>query len=372
MASKRDYYEILGVSRDATQEEIKKAYRRLAREFHPDVNKDDPQAEEKFKEINEAYEVLSDPEKRAAYDRFGHAATDPGYATGAEGFDFGGFEGFGDLFEMFFGGGTARRRSSGPQRGGDLRYDLEISFEEAAFGLEKTIEVPRTEACAACRGTGAKGGTAVHTCPACRGSGQVRFAQTTLFGQFVNVRTCDRCRGEGKVIETPCPECQGRGRVKRTRKINVKIPPGVDNGFRVRVPGEGEAGLRGGPPGDLYVYLYVKPHRSFKREGDDIHSEVEISFAQAALGTALAIETLDGPVELKIPEGTQTGTVFRLRGHGVPHLRGSGRGDHLVSVVVRTPTRLTPEQRELFRRLAELEEAQGKGFIGRVKEAFGK
>lgn len=371
MANKRDYYEVLGVSRDATQEEIKKAYRRLAREAHPDVNKDDPRAEEKFKEINEAYEVLSDPQKRAAYDRFGHAATDPSYAANAEGFDFGGFEGFGDIFEMFFGGGGARRRS-GPQRGGDLRYDLEISFEEAAFGLETTIEVPRTEACAACRGSGAKSGTAVQTCPVCRGSGQVQFAQTTAFGRFVNVRTCDRCRGEGRVIETPCPECQGRGRVRRTRKINVKIPPGVDNGFRLRVPGEGEAGVRGGPPGDLYVYLYVKPHHSFKREGDDIHTEVELTFAQAALGTTLRVETLDGPAELKIPEGTQTGTVFRLRGRGVPRLRGSGRGDHLVRVVVRTPTRLTSEQRELLRRLAELEEAQEKGFFGRVKEAFGK
>ncbi|MGE5551680.1 MAG: molecular chaperone DnaJ [Bacteroidota bacterium] len=371
MANKRDYYEVLGVNRQAGEDEIKKAYRRLAREAHPDVNKGDPKAEEKFKEINEAYEVLSDPQKRAAYDHYGHAATDPGFAGGG-GFDFGGFEGFGDtIFDMFFGGGGQRRRG-GPQRGGDLRYDLEISFEEAAFGLEKAIEVPRAEVCPVCNGNGAKPGTPIRTCSACRGSGQVQVTQNTAFGRFVNVRACDRCGGEGKMVETPCSECQGRGRVRRTRKLNVKIPAGVDNGFRVRVPGEGEAGTKGGPTGDLYVYLFVKPHSLFKRDGDDIHTEMELTFAQAALGTTAMVETLDGEVELKIPEGTQPDTVFRLRGRGVPRLRGSGRGDHYVRAKVRTPTRLNNEQRELFRRLAAIDEEGEKGFFGKVKEAFGK
>ena len=372
MANKRDYYEVMSVGREAAPEEIKKAYRRLARAAHPDVNKDDPQAEEKFKEINEAYEVLSDPQKRAAYDRFGHAATDPSFgAGGAGGFDFGNFEGFGDIFDMFF-GGSGQRRRSGPQRGGDLRYDLEIDFEQAAFGLETSLEVPRTELCPTCHGNGAKPGTPIQTCSACRGTGQVQVEQNTAFGRFVNVRPCDRCGGEGKVVETPCAECQGRGRVRRTRKINVKIPAGVDNGSRLRVSGGGEAGTRGGAAGDLYVYLFVKPHKLFKRDGDDIQTEVELSFALAALGTILKVETLDGPVELKIPEGTQAETVFRLRGRGVPRLRGSGRGDHFVRAKVKTPARLTQEQRELFRRLAEIEEDQDKGFFGRVKEAFGK
>ncbi len=371
MANKRDYYEVLGVNRQASEEEIKKAYRRLARAAHPDVNKSDPKAEEKFKEINEAYEVLSDPQKRAAYDHYGHAATEPGFGTGTGGFDFGTVEGFGDIFDMFFGGGGQRRRS-GPQRGGDLRYDIEVGFEEAAFGLETTIEVPRTELCPVCHGNGAKPGTPIHTCPACKGTGQVQIAQNTAFGRFVNVRTCDRCGGEGKAVETPCPECQGRGRVKRTRKIKVKIPAGVDNGFRLRVPGEGEAGTRGGGTGDLYVYLYVKPHRLFKREGDDIQTGVELTFAQAALGATIKVETLDGQVELKIPEGTQTDTVFRLRGRGITRLRGSGRGDHFVRAMVKTPTRLTAEQRELLRSLAAIDEEQEKGLFGKVREAFGK
>ncbi|MGE5527892.1 MAG: molecular chaperone DnaJ [Patescibacteria group bacterium] len=372
MANKRDYYEILGVSRQAGEEEIKKAYRRLARQVHPDVNKDDPKAEEKFKEINEAYEVLSDPQKRAAYDHYGHAATEQGFGGGAGGFDFGSFEGFGDIFEMFFGGGGGQRRRTGPQRGGDLRYDLEIGFEQAAFGLETTVEVPRAELCPTCHGNGAKPGTPINTCPACRGTGQVQVSRNTAFGRFVNVGTCETCGGDGKVIETPCPECQGRGRVRRTRRINVRIPAGVDNGFRLRVAGEGEAGTRGGGAGDLYVYLYVKPHKFFKRDGDDIHTELELTFARAALGTTAKIETLDGEVELKIPEGTQTETVFRLRGRGVPRLRGSGRGDHFVKVKLKTPTKLSPEQREVFRRLAELEAEDDKGFFGRVREAFGK
>ena len=372
MANRRDYYDILSVSREASDEEIKKAYRRLAREAHPDVNKKDARAEEKFKEINEAYEVLSDPQKRAGYDRFGHAANDPNFAGsgGAGGFDFG-TEGVGDIFDMFFGGGQ-QRRSSGPQRGGDLRYDLEIGFEEAAFGKTTSVEVPRTELCGTCHGNGAKPGTPIRTCTACKGSGQVQVAQQTAFGRFVNVRTCDRCGGEGKSVETPCADCVGRGRVKRTRKIEIKIPAGVDNGSRLRVSGEGEAGTRGGGAGDLYVYLYIKEHRYFKRDGDDIRTEMDLSFSQAALGTTVQVETLDGQVELKIPESTQTETVFRLRGRGVPRLRGNGRGDHFVRARVRTPAKLNAEQKEILKRLSELEEEQDRGFFGRVKEAFGK
>ncbi len=377
--AKRDYYEVLGVERGASEEEIKKAYRRLARKYHPDVNKDDPQAEEKFKEINEAHEVLSDPQKRAAYDRFGHAGTDPnfgaGAGAGAGGFGDFSFEGFGDIFDMFFGGG-GRRQRTGPQKGADLRYDLRIEFEEAAFGKETTIKVPRTELCSTCHGNRAKPGTPIKTCPNCGGSGQVHSVQNTMFGRFSTVRPCDRCQGEGKIIETPCPTCAGRGRLRQVRTIEITIPAGVDTGHRLRVAGEGEAGERGGPPGDLYVYITVKPHPLFKRTGNDLILEQKISFAQAALGATIEVPTLEGTATLKIPEGTQTGTLFRLRGKGVPHLRGSGRGDELVRVRIDVPTKLNQAQREAIRQVAEAfgEEVAlpEKGFIGKVKEAFGK
>lgn len=377
--AKRDYYEVLGVERGASEEEIKKAYRRLARKYHPDVNKDDPQAEEKFKEINEAHEVLSDPQKRAAYDRFGHAGTDPnfgaGAGAGAGGFGDFSFEGFGDIFDMFFGGG-GRRQRTGPQKGADLRYDLRIEFEEAAFGKETTIKVPRTELCSTCHGNRAKPGTPIKTCPNCGGSGQVHSVQNTMFGRFSTVRPCDRCQGEGKIIETPCPTCAGRGRLRQVRTIEITIPAGVDTGHRLRVAGEGEAGERGGPPGDLYVYITVKPHPLFKRTGNDLILEQKISFAQAALGATIEVPTLEGTATLKIPEGTQTGTLFRLRGKGVPYLRGSGRGDELVRVRIDVPTKLNQAQREAIRQVAEAfgEEVAlpEKGFIGKVKEAFGK
>ncbi|HHT06382.1 MAG TPA: molecular chaperone DnaJ [Hydrogenispora sp.] len=375
--AKRDYYEVLGVERGASEEEIKKAYRRLARKYHPDVNKDDPQAEEKFKEINEAHEVLSDPQKRAAYDRFGHAGTDPNFGAGAGAGGFGdfSFEGFGDIFDMFFGGG-GRRQRTGPQKGADLRYDLRIEFEEAAFGKETTIKVPRTELCSTCHGNRAKPGTPIKTCPNCGGSGQVHSVQNTMFGRFSTVRPCDRCQGEGKIIETPCPTCAGRGRLRQVRTIEITIPAGVDTGHRLRVAGEGEAGERGGPPGDLYVYITVKPHPLFKRTGNDLILEQKISFAQAALGATIEVPTLEGTATLKIPEGTQTGTLFRLRGKGVPHLRGSGRGDELVRVRIDVPTKLNQAQREAIRQVAEAfgEEVAlpEKGFIGKVKEAFGK
>ncbi|NLC53763.1 MAG: molecular chaperone DnaJ [Firmicutes bacterium] len=375
--AKRDYYEVLGVERGASEEEIKKAYRRLARKYHPDVNKEDPKAEEKFKEINEAHEVLSDPQKRAAYDRFGHAGTDPNFGAGAGAGGFGDFtfEGFGDIFDMFFGGG-GRRQRTGPQKGADLRYDLRIEFAEAAFGKETTIKVPRTELCSTCHGNRAKPGTPIKTCPTCGGSGQVQSVQNTMFGRFSTVRTCDHCQGEGKIIETPCPTCAGRGRLRQVRTLKINIPAGVDTGHRLRVAGEGEAGERGGPPGDLYVYITVNSHPLFKRTGNDLILEQKISFAQAALGATIEVPTLEGTATLKIPEGTQPGTLFRLRGKGVPYLRGSGRGDELVRVRIEVPTKLNQAQREAIREVAEAfgEEVSlpEKGFIGKVKEAFGK
>lgn len=353
--SKRDYYEVLGVSKGASEEEIKKAFRKLARQYHPDVNKDNlKEAEAKFKEINEAYSVLSDPQKRAAYDQYGHAANDPNFGAGMGGFGDFGFDGFGDIFDMFFGGGSGRssQRRNGPQRGSDLRYDMEISFEDAAFGKETTIEVPRTEICPTCHGNCAKPGTPIKTCTHCNGTGQVQVTQSTAFGRFVNVRTCEHCHGEGKTIETPCTECRGSGRVRKTRKIDIKIPAGVESGSRLRVSGEGEAGLRGGSPGDLYVYLYVKKHSKFERQGDDVISEISLSVTQAALGTTVMVETLDGKVELKIPEGTQHGTTFRMKGRGITHLKGHGRGDHFVKAKIVIPTKLNGEQRELLKKLA--------------------
>jgi len=373
--AKRDYYEVLGVSKGAGEDEIKKAYRKLARKYHPDVNQDDPQAEKKFKEINEAYEVLSNSQKKAAYDQFGHAANDPNFGNGADFSGFGGgFEGFGDIFDMFFGGG-GRQQRNGPQRGADLRVDLEVEFKEAAFGKETTIELPRTETCPVCNGNRAKPGTPIKTCPTCKGSGQVQSVQNTAFGRFSTVRACNQCQGTGKIIETPCSECMGRGTVRRQRKIKIKVPPGVDTGHRLRVSGEGEAGERGGAPGDLYVYIRVRPHRRFKRHGDDITLEASISFTQAVLGGKINVPTLDGAAELKIPEGTKTGTMFRLKGKGFPHLRGYGHGDELVRVEIKTPNKMSPAQKEAVRKLAEAfgeEVPEEKGFFDKVKDALGK
>ncbi len=384
--AKRDYYEVLGVSRDATEAEIKKAYRRLARQYHPDMNPDNKEeATEKFKEIQEAYEVLSDPQKRALYDRYGHAGLGQGAPGGQgagpgfgfEGFDFGSF---GDPFESFFRdifsfGDVFRQRARRPQRGADLHLELELPFEEAVFGGEREVEIPRWEDCGRCRGTGAAEGAQPVACPVCGGTGQVRTSQTTLFGHIQTVRTCERCRGEGRVIEKPCPECRGRGKVQRRRKVRIRIPAGVDTGFRLRLAGEGDLGAFGGPPGDLYVTLKVRPHKLFKREGDDIICEVPISFVQAALGDEIEVPTLDGPARLKIPEGTQPGAVFRLRGRGVPSLQGHGRGDQVVRINVVIPTRLTEKQKELLRQFAKLSrpeqyEVRGKGFFGRMKDVF--
>lgn len=377
---KRDYYEVLGVARGASEQELKKAYRSLARKYHPDVNKTDPQAEQKFKEINEAYQVLSDAEHRAKYDRFGHEAFEqPGAGGAGGGFGFGDFSGFedlGDIFETFFGGARGSQSATRARRGADLRYDLDLEFEEAAFGCEREIEIPRIETCRRCNGDGAEPGTSVKTCPQCNGVGQVQRVQQTPFGRFVNVGTCPRCGGAGKKVEVPCAECVGSGRVRRNRKLTVKVPAGVDDESRLRVAGEGEAGERGGPPGDLYVMISVRPHEIFRREGTDVICEVPIGFVQAALGDEVTVPTLDGPVRLKIPEGTQTGTAFRLRGKGIPHLRGFGRGDQHVRVKVITPTHLTARQKELLREFAEGYEDGGaggeKGIFDRVRDVFGR
>lgn len=373
--SKKDYYEVLGVAKTASDDEIKKAFRKLARKYHPDVNRDNPsEAEEKFKEANEAYEVLSNAERRAQYDQFGHAAFEGG--GGAPGGGFGGAGGFSDIFDMFFGqSGFGGGRQSGPERGADLRYDLEITFEQAAFGMETEIQVPRTEDCGVCHGSGAAAGTQAETCSQCRGTGQQQVVQNTPFGRMVNVRPCDRCCGEGKIVKTPCKECHGKGKVRARRKIKIKIPGGVDNGSRLRVAHEGEAGNRGGQPGDLYVYIFVKSHKLFTREGDDVICEVPITIVQAALGDEIEVPTLDGKVQLRIPEGTQTATVFRLKDKGVPHLRGSGRGDQHVKVKVITPKKLTDKQKELLLEFAkdggEDTNPEQKSFFKKVKDAFG-
>ncbi len=375
--AKRDYYEVLGVNRDASSEDIKKAYRRLARQYHPDFNPDNKLAERKFKEVKEAYDVLSDPQKRENYDRFGHEDPMGGGFGGAQngfGFDFSGF-GVEDIFDSFFGGGFTRRRSSGPERGGDLRYNLEMTLEEAFRGGTREITVPRTELCPECGGSGSRPGSRPETCTVCGGSGQQQFARNTPFGSFVTRQTCNACGGKGKVVKDPCPSCRGQGRVVKERKIEIKIPPGVDSNSRLRVPGGGDAGLKGGSPGDLYVFISVKPHRSFRREGDDIIYQLSISMIQAALGVELEIPTLDGPAELRIQEGTQPGTLLRLRGKGMPRLRGGGRGDQRVQIKVVVPKRLGRQQKELLQEMARLGgEKAGlgeKGFIDRMKDALG-
>lgn len=378
--SKRDYYEILGVSKTASEDEIKKAFRKMARKYHPDVNRDNPkEAEEKFKEINEAYEVLSNPDRRAQYDQFGHAAFEGGAGAGQQGFGgFGGAGGgFSDIFDMFFGqsGFGFGGRQAGPEKGADLRYDMEITFDQAAFGVETDIQIPRTEECHECHGTGAAPGTHPETCPHCKGTGQVQVVQNTPFGRMVNVKTCDHCNGEGRIVRTPCRECHGRGKVRANRKIKIKIPAGVDNGSRLRVAHEGEAGQRGGPPGDLYVYIFVKPHKLFTREGSDLVCEVPISFVQAALGDEIDVPTLEGKVKLRIPEGTQSGTIFRLKEKGIPHLRGHGRGDQHVRVKVLTPQKLTDKQKNLLQEFAKScgdnVNPEQKTFFKKVKDVFG-
>jgi molecular chaperone DnaJ len=370
VAAKRDYYEVLGVGRDAGSEEIKKAYRKLALKHHPDRNPDDKAAEERFKEASEAYQILSDAERRAQYDRFGHAAFEQGAGFG--GFDFAaaGFEDiFSDIFGDFF--GTGRRGRSRARRGEDLRYDLEISFEESAFGAEKTIQIPRLVTCETCHGLGTKNGAARESCRACKGTGQVRYQQ----GLFSIAKTCGQCQGQGSVIRDPCRSCGGSGVARTQQTLNVRIPAGVDDGSRLKLRGEGEVGHNGGPGGDLYVVLRVREHPLFKRQGNDVICEVPIGFVHAALGTEIDVPTLKGKVKMKIPSGTQSGAVFRLKGKGVPDVRGYGQGDALVRVVIETPKKLSAKQRELLEEFARIsgEEVHpiSKGFFDKVKEMFG-
>ncbi|HEV2580649.1 MAG TPA: molecular chaperone DnaJ [Ktedonobacteraceae bacterium] len=356
-STKRDFYEVLGVARNASDDELKKAYRRLAKQYHPDANKEQG-SESRFVEINEAYETLSDPQKRAVYDRYGHAGLNGG--AGGMGFgDLGGFSSINDLFETFFAGAAGAQRRSGTQRGADLRYELTITFEEAVFGCQKEIELPRWESCASCRGSGAQPGTSTTRCSACQGTGEIRRVQQSIFGQFVNVTMCERCRGEGRVITTPCEKCRGQGRVRNNRRVVVNIPAGVDDGINVRVTGEGEVSSRGGTPGNLYVILTVKPHPFFKRENNDIQYELPISFAQAALGDEVEVPLVDSKTTmLKIPPGTQSGRSFRLKGMGVPVVHSSARGDQHVIVKVVTPTNMSPEQKHLLEEFARLEKEQ--------------
>ena len=345
--AKRDYYEVLGVNRDASADEIKKAYRKLAMKYHPDRNPDNPKAEEHFKEAKEAYEILSDAGKRAAYDQYGHAGVDSSAGAGFGGAGFGNFaDAFGDIFGDIFGGGGRAR--SNVYRGADLRYNLEISLEEAARGTETRIRIPALEECKTCHGSGAKPGTSPTTCTTCSGHGQVRMQQ----GFFSIQQTCPRCHGSGKIVTSPCPACQGAGRVKQHKTLSVKIPAGVDEGDRIRLSGEGEAGVNGGPAGDLYVVIHIKPHPVFQRDHNDLHCEMPVSFTTAALGGEIEIPTLDGYAKIRIPPETQTGKIFRLRGKGIKGVRSNAHGDLLCHVVIETPVNLTPRQKEL---LVELE-----------------
>jgi len=373
MAARRDYYDVLGVDRSASQGDIKKAYRQMARKYHPDVS-NEPDAESRFKEINEAYQVLSDPEKRNTYDRFGHAGLEGGRA----GYDFGGFRDPFEIFEEFFGQGFGfsggRRR--GPRRGSDLRYDLDLTFEEAVFGCEKNIEVTRREVCPKCQGTGSEPGTSPSQCPKCNGSGQVRQVQRSILGSFVTVTDCPMCHGEGTVVDEPCTRCHGDRQIRATRELSVSIPAGVDDGTRIRLAGEGEAGANGGPRGNLYILLDIEPHPVFRRRGDDIMVEVEINVAQAALGTEIEVPTLEGEEMLSIDPGTQTDTVLRLANKGVPHVKRNGRGDELILLRVAIPEKLSREQRALFQELGETLESEKvleekRGFMDEVREFLG-
>lgn len=373
--SKRDYYEVLGVEKSASQAEIRKAYRRLSKQYHPDINKEEG-AEEKFKELAEAYEILSDEQKRSQYDQFGHAGPQ-GFGGGGSGFgsDFGGFSGFEDIFSSFFGGGGGGRRDpNAPRQGSDLQYTMSITFEEAAFGKETTIEIPRDEACETCDGSGAKAGTTPEKCTQCNGRGEVNIEQDTPFGRIVNRRTCPGCQGKGKIIKDKCRTCHGEGKVKKRKKISVKIPQGVDDGQQMRLSGQGEPGVNGGPAGDLYVVFHVKPHEFFERDGDDVYYEMPMSFVQATLGDEVEVPTLHGKVKLKIPAGTQTGTRFRLKGKGISNVRGYGVGDQNIIVRLVTPTKLSDEQREILRQFADvsgkLPDEQNESFFDKVKRTF--
>ena len=379
---KRDYYEVLGVSKGASADELKKAYRKLAKQYHPDMNPGDKTAEAKFKEINEAYEVLSDPEKRSRYDQFGHAGVDPNFGAGGPGGGFGGFDmgdiDLGDLFGSFFGGGFGGgggSRRSGPMKGENLRASVTISFEEAASGCEKEITLTRSEPCETCKGSGCAPGTTAEICPDCHGSGTIRIQRGGGAFTFATTTQCPKCGGTGKIIHSPCKSCNGAGSVRRQRKITVKIPAGIDNGQAISLRGQGGAGKNGGPAGDLIISVTVRPHPQFKRDGTSIYLEQPVTFLQATLGAELEIPTIDGKVKWNLPEGTQPGTTFRLRGKGIPNVNGRGRGDQFVTVDVQVPRNLSHEQKEALRaygramgELPEEEEDGVKGFIDRLKK----
>ena len=358
--NKRDYYEVLGVQKGASEEEIKKAYKKMARKYHPDLNPGDKDAEEKFKEVNEAYEVLSDAEKKARYDQFGFAGVDPNFGAGGGGYGGGAGFDFGDLGDIFgsffgggFGGGQTRRNPNAPQRGESVRMNLTISFEEAAFGCEKELELDRYESCETCHGSGAAPGTSPETCPDCGGSGVVQTRRQTPMGVFASTAPCSRCGGRGKIIKEPCKDCRGSGMVRRRRKIQASVPAGIDNGQTISIRGQGHAGKNGGPAGDLLVTITVRPHELFRREGTSVLCEAPITFPQAVLGAELEIPTIDGKVKYDIPEGTQSGTTFRLKGKGIPALNGRGRGDQYVTVYIETPRNLNREQKEALKKFAE-------------------
>lgn len=376
MADKRDYYEVLGVSRNASGDEIKKAYRKEAKKYHPDLHPGDKAAEAKFKEINEAYEVLSDSEKKARYDQFGHAGVDPNFSAGGSGGGgFGGFD-FGDIFSDIFGGGFGGfgggSRRNGPVRGADVRQGVEVTFEEAAFGCKKNLNITKQEICHTCGGSGAKPGTSPVTCKRCGGRGQVQTQTRTPLGYMTNVSTCPDCHGTGKVVTDPCKECRGTGRVRKTKTIEVDIPQGINDGQTMQISGGGEPGTRGGPAGDLLITVRVKPHEIFRRDEFDVHIEIPITFVQAALGATLKVPTLDGVVEYDIPEGTQSGSVFRLRGKGVPFIRGKGRGDQYVKVDVEVPKNLSQRQKEALRDFEAISEGKNykrqKNFFDKMKD----
>jgi len=372
--AKRDFYEILGVAKTASEEDIKKSYRKLAMKYHPDRNPDNKEAEEKFKEVKEAYEMLTNAEKRAAYDQYGHAGVDPN--GGGGGFGGGGFgDAFGDIFGDIFGGGRGGRGAGGPQvyRGADLRYNLEITLEQAASGFDTTIRVPSWDKCDTCHGSGAKPGTSPVTCSTCHGHGQVRMQQ----GFFSIQQTCPKCHGSGKIIPEPCAACGGAGRIKRNKTLEVKIPAGIDSGMRIRSSGNGEPGTNGGPSGDLYVEIHIKPHSVFQREGDDLHCEMPISYSKAALGGEIEVPTLAGKVSFTIPEGTQTGKTFRLKGKGIKGVRSGYAGDLFCHVLVETPVKLTDKQKDLLREFDRLtveggakHSPQSKGWMDKVKDFF--
>ncbi|HOJ11212.1 MAG TPA: molecular chaperone DnaJ [Clostridiales bacterium] len=382
MANKRDYYEILNVDKNASDDEIKKAFRKLAKKYHPDVNQGNSEAEGKFKEVNEAYEVLGDPQKRAKYDRFGHSAFEQGGFDGG----FGGFEGFGgfnDIFETFFDGAfggsgfssrSSRSRKS-PQRGADLKYRIEVTFEEAAFGTEKEISVTRTEICDNCEGSGAKPGTGLETCKHCNGTGQIQYKHNTPLGSFMSIKTCDVCRGEGKIVTDPCDTCGGNGRVRKNVKMSVNIPAGINNGQTISLRGEGEPGYKGGPAGDLYIDIFVKPHPIFQRQGNDIMCEIPVTFVQSALGAEIDVPTLEGTLKYNIPEGTQTGSVFKIKGKGIPNIRGIGRGDLFIKVNIEIPRKLNEKQKAVLREFAAISGdevyEQRKSFFDKMKNALG-